>query len=82
MCVPNKTYDLKSKRFYHDYRNKWIKSKFDGRKCSSNRKLNNYKCWCECKNRKEHNICKKVYIWNPDACSHKCGNDFANVIDD
>ena len=59
-----------------------MKSKFDGRKCNSNRKLNNDKCWCECKNRKEHNICKKVYIWNPDACSHKCGNDFAGIIDD
>ena len=24
--------------------------KFDGRKCNSNQKWNNAKCWCECKN--------------------------------
>ena len=32
------------------------------------RKTNN-KCWCECKNPKEHNACNKDYIWNPATCS-------------
>ena len=39
--------------------------KSDGRKYNSNQKWNNDKCWCECKNPKEHNACEKDYIWNP-----------------
>ena len=27
------------------------KYKFDGRKCNSNQKWNNDKCWCTCKNK-------------------------------
>ena len=38
------------------------KCKFDGRKCNSHKNWNNNKCWCECKNPKEHYECKKVYI--------------------
>ena len=35
---------------------------FNGRKCNLNRKWNNDKCRCECKNPKEVNACKKDYI--------------------
>ena len=38
------------------------KSKFDGSKCNSNQMWNNDKFWCECKNLKEHKVCKK-YIF-------------------
>ena len=42
------------------------KCKIDGRKCNSNRKWNNDKCQCECK---QHHIREKYYIWNPSTCS-------------
>ena len=42
--------------------------KFDGKKCNSNQKWNNDKCWCGCKNLKKHNVCKKDNIWNPTTC--------------
>ena len=48
------------------------KCKFHGRKCNSNQKWNNGKCRCRHKNRKEHYLCNKYYIWNSDTCS--CGN--------
>ena len=35
------------------------KCKFNGRKCNSNQKFNNDKCWCEWKKR----ICKQDFIW-------------------
>ena len=84
---------FKSKRFQHDYRNKWIetlikhissacKCKFDGRKCNSNEKWNNDKCRCECKNLKEHHLCKKNYIWNPARYSCKYSIYLASIIDD
>ena len=38
--------------------------KFDGRKSNMDQKLNNNKCWCDCKNPKEH-VCKKGYFWVP-----------------
>ena len=34
------------------------KCKFDCRKCHSNQSLNNDKCRFECKNMKEHCVCK------------------------
>ena len=40
------------------------KCKFGGRRCNSNQNWNNHKCWCECKNKKEHNACEKDYILN------------------
>ena len=46
---------------------KW---KFDGKKCNSNQKWNNNKCWC---NFKKHHICEKDCIWSPVTCS--CEND-------
>ena len=48
------------------------KCKFHGRKCNSNQNWNNGKCRCRHKNRKEHYLCNKYYIWNSDTCS--CGN--------
>ena len=33
--------------------------KFDSIKCNSNQKWNNVKCWSECKNLKEHHVCRK-----------------------
>ena len=49
------------------------KCNFGGRKCNSNQRWNNDKCWCECKNRKKYNACKKYYIWNPATCSCENG---------
>ena len=38
------------------------KCKFEERKCSSNQKWNNNKCWCESK---KHHLSEKDYIWSP-----------------
>ena len=65
ICVPNKTEELKLSTFNMNTGineskklTKHIlcecKCKFDGRKCNSNQKWNNDKCWCECK---KHHIC-------------------------
>ena len=35
---------------------------FHSRKCQSNKTWNNDKCWCECKNQKEHHVCENDYI--------------------
>ena len=42
-----------------------FKCKFNSPTCSSNQKLNNNTCQCECKN---YNKCKKDYSWNPSTC--------------
>ena len=54
------------------------KCKFDERKYNSNHWWNNDKCWCECK---IHNICEKIYIWNPVACICENGKYLASIID-
>ena len=46
------------------------KLKFDKKKCNSNQKWNNDKCWCKSK---KHHLCEKDYIWNPATCSCKNG---------
>ena len=56
--------------------------KFDGRKCNSNQKWINNKCWCECKNPKEYNTFEKDYIWNPVICSFKTVEYLENTIED
>ena len=71
---------FKSKCFQYDNRNKWIRNtkhtscececKFDSRKCSPNQKWNNSNCWCNCKNLKEHYVCKWDYRGNKN-CSKK-----------
>ena len=58
------------------------KSKFDYRKCNSNQKWNNDKCWCECKNLKERRVCGKDYIWNFATFHCENGTYLASVIDD
>ena len=40
------------------------KFKFHDRKCNSNQKCNWDKCWCECKDLKEHRVCIKDYNSN------------------
>ena len=32
--------------------------------CKFDSIMNNDKCRCECKNPKEHHVCKKNYSWN------------------
>ena len=59
-----------------------FKQKFDGRKCNSNQKWNNDKCQCECKNLKQHYVCKKDYIWNLATCCWKNRKYLAIIIDD
>ena len=68
-CVSNKTEDLNPNVFNKiiGYMNRKhvsyeCKFKFDGSKCNSNQMWNNDKFWCECKNLKEHQVCKK-YIF-------------------
>ena len=58
------------------------KCKFDDRKYNSNQKWNNNKCRYECKNGKEHHVCKKDFIWNPAACSCKNGKNLSGIIND
>ena len=58
------------------------KHKFGGRKYNSDQKWNNDKRRCECKNREEHHVCKKYYIWNPAICSSENYNFLAGIIDD
>ena len=54
--------------------------KYDGRKCNSNQNWNKDKCWCECKNPKEHHVCKKYFTWNPATFSWKNDKYLASVI--
>ena len=56
------------------------KRKFDGRECNSNQNWNNGKCQCECKNLKEHHVCKKNYISSPATCSCKNGKYLAILL--
>ena len=58
------------------------KCKFDSRKCNLNQKWNNSKFQCQCKNLKEHHVCKKDYIWSPATCSCKNDKYLASTIDD
>ena len=43
--------------------------KFDGKKCNSNQKWNNHKCWCQCKNPRKYRVYEKDYIWNHATCN-------------
>ena len=58
------------------------KSKFDGSKCNSNQKWNNYNCRIESKNPKGHHVCKKDYIWSPATSSCKNDKYLAGIIHD
>ena len=54
------------------------KCKSDGKKCNSDQKWNNDKCWWECK---KHHMCEKAYIWNSFACSWENGKYLGSIID-
>ena len=68
-CVPNKPEDLnlnvvnmipginESEILTKHVSCEW-KYMFDGRKCNSNQKWNNNKCWCEGKNPNKHLVCE------------------------
>ena len=59
------------------------KYNFHGRKCNSNQKSNNNKCWCERKNKNTLCVwCEKDYIWKLVKCSCKNGKYVGRVIDD
>ena len=55
---------------------------FDSTKCNWNQKWNNDKCWCDCKNPKEHHVSEKIYILNPATCSCKNGRKYVGSITD
>ena len=88
VCVPNKTEDLNIQVFNMitgKNESKLTKSisneckcKFDERKCNSNQKWNNDKCWCKCKK----HICEKEYILNLPTFSYKNGKYLASIMDD
>ena len=44
---------------------------------------NNDKCWCECKELIDKDICDKGYIWNPSNCKCECDKscDFGEYLD-
>ena len=62
ICVPNKIEDLNLSEFimitaginelktFTKHISRVCKCKFDGKKCNSNKKWNNNKCRCKCKN--------------------------------
>ena len=58
------------------------KCQFDDRKCNSNQKWNKDKCRSEYKNLKEHQVCKKGFIWNPPTFNCKNVKYSASIIDD
>ena len=89
LCVPNKTENLNLRVFnmiteinksqtLPKHVSCKCKCKFDGRKCNSNQKSNNGKCWCECK---KHHICEKDYIWNPATWSYKNSIYLRSIIE-
>ena len=55
------------------------KCKYDA--CNSNKKRNNNKCWCDCKNHKKHCECKTHYIWNPATCTGENGKYLGSGTD-
>ena len=85
VCVASKTEDLNLSVFNMITRINQSKTltkhisckckfKFDGRKCNSNQKWNNDKCWCEGKNPNNHRVCEKDYMEN--------GKYLTSIIDD
>ena len=42
----------------------------------------NDKCWCECKNPREHPVWGQNYIWNPATCSWENGKYIGSIIVD
>ena len=56
----------------------WMLITYDGRKCNSNQKSNNEKCWCNCNDLRKNRVCEKDNIWNPSTCTSK--NTLQSVI--
>ena len=94
VCIPNKTEDLnlhvfnmiteinETKTLIKDISCE-CKCEFNGRKCNLNYKWNNDKFRCECKNPKEHHVCKNDYIChNATTCSCENGKYLASIMDD
>ena len=57
-----------------------MQCKVDGRKYHSNQKWNKYRC--ECKNPKEHHMCKKDYICNLATFSCENSKYLSSIIGD
>ena len=55
------------------------KCRFHGKICNSEQRLNNNKCWCECK---KHHVCEKDYMWNPATCTFENGKYLASFMND
>ena len=51
----------------------------DSKNCNSNEKWNNNKFRCDCKDSKEHHVCKKCYIFNVAKCSFKTGKYVGSI---
>ena len=92
LCVPNKTENLNLRVFnmitevnksqtLPKHVSCKCKCKFDGRKCNSNHKSNNGKCWCVNVECKKHHICEKDYIWNPATWSCKNSIYLRSIIE-
>ena len=88
LCAPNETEDLSLSDFdmssgineskiLTKHKSCECKCKFHARKCNSNQKWNNDKCWYKCK---KHHICEKGYIWNPATCTYENGTYLASII--
>ena len=50
------------------------KSKIEYRIYNLSQKWHNYKCWCQFKIPKSHNVFEKDYTWNPATCICENGN--------
>ena len=92
VCVPNETEDLtlhtfnmitviNQSRTLTKHISFKSECKFDSKICNSNQKWNNDKCWCECKNPKEHYMRKKIYFWNLATCSCENGKCARSITD-
>ena len=55
------------------------KCRFHGKICNSEQRLNNNKCWCECK---KHQVCEKDYMWNHATCTFENGKYLASFMND
>ena len=93
ICVSNKTADLNLSVFNVITRINEPKTlakhtackrkrKFDGRKCNSNQKCNNDKCWCDWKNPRKNQVCEKYFIWNPGICTRQNGKYLEIIMGD
>ena len=92
VCVPNETEDLNlhvfniitgiiESRTLAKRISCKCKFNFDSKKCNSNQKWNNGKCWCECKNPKEQCALQKNYICNTSPYSCENGKYVGSIID-